>query len=259
MTLVILYSKGGLGDVGRHAVQAALENNENSEIRVLAQHPETLDEKNWNCGCPEEHVFTDEQRKHIQIHKVESWEKDDLSIRFQGATAVISCLGNRQLFIGDRVAAKGSEAVIAAMKANNVSRVVAMSSVGIGDDWPPMELNWSGKLLVFVFRTLGYRELHDLAHAEELYRSSDLDYLLVRPVGLGEDVKPVGKWWLQKQEQKDIVGFNMAKIDCARFMVEEALKPTLHKMAIVVGAEPPKEADEERNQQTKNQLKQASK
>jgi len=56
---------------------------------------------------------------------------------------------------------------------------------------------------------------------------------------LGEDVVPVGKWFLQKEKHKDSVGIDLAKLDCARFMVQEALNPTLHKEAVVVGSEPP--------------------
>ena len=36
----------------------------------------------------------------------------------------------------------------------------------------------------------------------------------------------------------DIVGGNMAKMDVARFMVDEAVNPTLHKTSQVVGAKP---------------------
>ena len=61
-------------------------------------------------------------------------------------------------------------------------------------------------------------------------------YLLVRPMGLGEDVIPRGEWRAQKEKHKDkSVGVNMAKLDCARFMVEEALNPTQSKTALVVG------------------------
>jgi hypothetical protein len=41
---------------------------------------------------------------------------------------------------------------------------------------------------------------------------------------------------IQKEKYKDTsLSVNMAKLDCARFMVEEALNPTRHKAAVVVG------------------------
>lgn len=57
---------------------------------------------------------------------------------------------------------------------------------------------------------------------------SSLDYLFVRPVGIGEEVEEAGKYYLQKPGER-AVGGNMAKIDVARFMVDEAVKPSLHK------------------------------
>ena len=69
--------------------------------------------------------------------------------------------------------------------------------------------------------------------------SNDIDYLFVRPVGISEDVVPENRWFLQKEKGVDPVGFNMAKMDVARFMVEEALNPTKHRMGVVIGSEPP--------------------
>ena len=74
-TLAILYSKGGLGDVGRHAILAALERDDVGAIKVFTQHPEMIQEydkkTNWNCGCPEKHVLTKEQLEKIEIIPVD--------------------------------------------------------------------------------------------------------------------------------------------------------------------------------------------
>ena len=66
MKLVVLFSKGGLGDVGRHAVRAALDRGDEIEhITVLSQHTASLNDENWNCGCESPHKFTDEEKKRI--------------------------------------------------------------------------------------------------------------------------------------------------------------------------------------------------
>lgn len=241
MKLVILYSKGGLGDVGRHAVQAALERpNDIQEIKVLSEHTETLEEDNWNCGCSTPHSFTDEERKRVAIIKIDSWEDESLLEHFEGAGAVISCLGNRQMTLGDRVGGEGSRMVVKAMNHHKVSRAVVMSSAGVGDDWPPVEFHWSGKVLKFIFLSCGKKDYKDLTEAEEAFQSSkDVDYLIVRPLGLGEDAVPQKKWLVQKEKYKDkSLDINLAKLDCAHFMLEEALTPTRHKTAIVVGGVP---------------------
>lgn len=236
--LAVLYSKGGLGDVGRHAILAALERKDVSYIKVLSEHPETLEEKNWNCGCPQDHEFTNEERDRIEIIPVKDWT--DITGHFEGVTAVVSCLGNRQPFLGDRSAKEGSKALVEAMNTHNISRVVAINSVGIGDDKPSLEYHWAGKVMDGLFSTICRRERNDLTKSEKCFRESDLDFLLIRPVGLGEDIVPVNEWFLQKVKFEDKVGINMAKLDVARFMVKEALEPTLHRTAVVIGNDPEK-------------------
>ena len=237
-TLVILFGKGGLSDVGRHAVLAALEQ-PNVEFKVLTQHPELLEESNWNCGCPGGHAdaFSEEDRKRFSVIPVKSWSDTTLSEHFQGATGVVSCLGNRQPFIGGWVAQEGNQAVIQGMKEHNVERAVALSSCGVEEDWPPLEFHPGGKILSFIFTVIGRKCFKDLTLMERAYRASSLDYLLVRPVGIGEDVVPNGTWVFQKKKYEDKIGLNMAKMDCARFMVKEALNPTMHKTAVLIGTE----------------------
>lgn len=101
-------------------------------------------------------------------------------------------------------------------------------------------------LLFVTFVRTAYK---DLARMEDAYRATDstaLDFLLVRPVGIGEDQLPVNKWKLQKEKYKDKeMGADMAKLDVARFMLQEALTPTRHREAVVIGpALQEKEADD---------------
>jgi uncharacterized protein YbjT (DUF2867 family) len=179
--IVILYGTGGLSDVGRHCVQAALEV-QGVECRVLTQHPKMLEESNWECGCLDSHHFTEEEKKRLDVIPVDSWDAEDLSSHFRGATAVISCLGNRQPFIGDWVAHEGNQAVIKGMTKNDVKRVVVLSSTGVEEDWPAIEWFWGGKILSAIFLTIGRTAFRDLTEMEKAYRASDTDFLIVRPV-----------------------------------------------------------------------------
>jgi hypothetical protein len=93
--LAILYGKGGLGDVGRHAILAVLERFDvASVIKVFSQHPESLEEENYmyKCRCLNPHNLTVEQRKRIDIIPVMNNWKDDLSAHFVGVTAVVSLM-----------------------------------------------------------------------------------------------------------------------------------------------------------------------
>jgi hypothetical protein len=238
--VAVLFGKGGLGDVGRHAVLAALERENVSTVKVLSQNIETLEEKNWKCGCPEDHEFTEEQRNRLELVSIkDNWK--DISMHLSGVDAVVSCLGTRQPFLGGRCATRGSKAVAHAMKNHGISRVVSITSMGLNEDYPSMEFHWAGKIMDGIFATVSRREANDLKGSEKVYRESDLDYLLVRPMGLAEDLAPSNEWFVQKQKHKDVVGTNISKMDCGRFMVEEALNPTRHRMAVVVGGDPEKD------------------
>ena len=104
---------------------------------------------------------------------------------------------------------------------------------------------------MFVIPGVARKAYQDLTMSENLFTkkssthddntAAEMDYLLVRPVGLGDEVVPVGTWQLQREKGVDQVGGNMAKMDCARFMVQEALNPTLHRTAVVIGSTVPSE------------------
>mmetsp|Transcript_22623 Transcript_22623/g.33074 ORF Transcript_22623/g.33074 Transcript_22623/m.33074 type:complete len:163 (+) Transcript_22623:262-750(+) len=135
------------------------------------------------------------------------------------------------------VAAAGNRQVIQAMKESNIERAVVISSVGIQEDWPPMEFFCLGKVLMSLFfKTNSKKAFQDLNEMEIAYKESELDYLFVRPCGLGEEARPVNEWALQTKKYHGKVGLDMAKMDCARYMVQEALNPTKHKTAVVIGS-----------------------
>lgn len=106
-----------------------------------------------------------------------------------------------------------------------------------------MEFHFGGKVMDVLFSTLSRREANDLVGSEKTYKESNVDYLLVRPVGLAEDAVPAGEWFVQKEKHVDLVATNIAKMDCGRFMVEEALHPTRHRTAVVVGGDPEKDKE----------------
>lgn len=143
--LCILYSSGGLGDVGRHATRAALDlgPEQVSKIKVLSTQPPEflLKQARWNCGCNVDHAaeFTPEELQRMDILQVNFDEIADLNAYLVDVDAVVSCLGNRQFFLGDRVASVGTRKLVDAMNFHEIKRGVFMSSMGIGDDWPPAE------------------------------------------------------------------------------------------------------------------------
>ena len=193
--------------------------------------------------------------------KIDTWkeEQPNLSQHFIGATGVVSCLGHRQpgwknkeLITRGLISYDGNKQVIKAMGEAKVDRVCVISSFAIGDGGTKAWPHWASKFMCLLFKTCQRHAGKDLLKMERSYEESNLDYLFVKPVGIGEEVQPDPDrhYYLQASGDKktrdnagkiypnDIVGGNMAKMDCARFMVDEVINPTLYRTSQVVGAKP---------------------
>lgn len=178
------------------------------------------------------------ERISVNVASSQPSELEKIHSNLGGVDAVISGLGNRQPFLGDRVGKVGTRNLISAMERANIGRLVMMSSMGVEDDYPPMEWRFEGKVMKYIFNTICRREYNDLTGAEKAIKSSKLNYLIVRPVGLGETVRPKGQYFIQKKKYDDVLGPNMAKMDCGCFILKEALEPTYEKKAVVIGTDP---------------------
>jgi putative NADH-flavin reductase len=106
-----------------------------------------------------------------------------------GHDAVISCLGIRRrhprnpwsrMLSPPDLTSRAAIAIVSAMRATGVERVLSISAAGVGDSRPDMSrwLRW-----VFDRSQIGvaYR---DLAVAETIFAASPLDWTCVRPVTL---------------------------------------------------------------------------
>ena len=241
----VLYSSGGTADVGRHAVRALLDVHP-GKVRVLTRDPKTLlEEQHWKSVCGPYTFTPQELKEKLEVRAVDfaTVDSSTLAGHLTGVSAVVSALGNRQPFYGDRVAARGTKTLMEAIgkSGNKVDRVVAVTSSGCNEDWPPMEFHWAGTIFKWMLRLLVRDGYYDLCQAENAITGSgfdNLDYLLVRPVGLGEERREKGEWFIQKKKYQDKLGPDISKMDCARFVVKEALEPTYHKTAVVIGSNP---------------------
>jgi hypothetical protein len=245
--LAVFFSKGAFGDCARHSILHALEDERVGKIRIYSSSPYLLDEKWWMCGCKQDHGA--ELKTSKNVDKIERIQIDPTdrkameSLDLTGTDAVISGLGNRQMFLGDRVAKKGTQHIIHLMNKYGIKRLIMMSSMGInskaGNDKPAMEWRKEGKFMGALFNTICIREYRDLLAAENsVHDSTDIDYVIIRPVGLGEKVPPTGLYYVQTKKFEDVVGANMAKSDVGKFMLDEVLQPSIHNRAIVLGSDP---------------------
>jgi len=248
MKLAIFISAGGIPDCARHAILVALKEPRIAKIKVFGSEDnlENLKRPKWNCSCPDDHgatMATPEavvkiEQIAIRIDDKKCSVADILEKELVGMDAVISGLGNRQPFLGDRVGKKGTVHLVAAMEKLKITRLVMTSSMGLNEDHPGMEWRFEGRIMDALFSTLCRRERDDLVGAENAVKQSSLDYLIVRPVGLGDECVPEGKYFVQKKKHDDMLGMNIAKLDAGQFMVDQVLEPTYSKKAVVLGSDP---------------------
>lgn len=233
----VFFSSGDLGDVGRHVVEALLELGV-ANIRVFSSQIELLEDRNWHCGCVGGHsVGTRENREKITLVRLDCTKETLLARHLQGLDAVISCLGHRTPFAGQNIAKTGTEHILKAIDQVKIPRFVLLSSVGIGNDWPPMEWSREGERLAGRFRTICWTQYQDLSGAELAVRkhATGLDFLIVRAVLLPETMPPSHRWTVQSEKFHDHPHEYLSKMDCARFLVQEVVQPTLNRCAVVLG------------------------
>lgn len=163
---------GATGNTGRKLLNMALERG--YSVRALVRDPACL-------------------ASHPNLEVVQGEVLDSASVQdaVDDVDAVLSCLGIRkadpsdpfsELLSPEDFTAQSAVIITEAMKHTGVSRLVAISSAGIGDSWslvaPNMQKVIEGSSVGKIFR--------DLNNLEKVLEQSGLDTLAVRPVVLVE-------------------------------------------------------------------------
>jgi putative NADH-flavin reductase len=247
-TVAVLYAtKGGMGDVGKFAVTLAqLEPSLSCNVRPIAMSVEDSSEgtdKGLEVDVEDpalkekiENLLATMSDTIVKIDIAKDSAEKEIGDALEGVDAVISCLGNRQPSM-ERWCALGTRKVVSAMKTKKIKRLVSLSSMGIGKDdfmrTTPLTVFWAALL-----RTLLRSARKDLYALEKVVVESDLDFVLVRPVGLTPSEPPQGSCdrLLSKPNKGGTsLKFMLSKSDAAAFMLEEALTPTIHSQEVTIG------------------------
>lgn len=243
--IAVFLSQGGLGDCGQHAVARALEDPSIS-VRAIAQHRGTIgrvDDEKWQP----QPFLTDEQLGDPRLQLLEipfategsAEVAQQLSQALRGVDAVIACPASRQpgKDLQRGTAAPGMRNIIAAMQAHGISRILYVSSIGI--DAPPFQWAWWSPLAgaMISATSKAWRGMKkDLGAGDAALRGSGLDYVIVRPMGLDAKEPVQGSWKLvDAADRKTPLAMGIAKADVGRFLLQEALQPTLHARDVLLG------------------------
>ena len=249
---IVFGSSGGMSDVGKFVAMHALKMNKtasaNLRVRLVVMSLEA--EEGTDKGFSPEVTDTEMQREVAQtlqaedrarvggIVKVDAGDHEAsvraLTREFEGVDAVIACVGNRQPSKARWLAA-ATQQITEAMETAGVTRLVQLSSMGVGDD--KLRLSFIKALWWTMLRTMLRSARADLEAAEEIVRATPCDYLLVRPMGLTPSEAPRGSWTILHEERGSL-GISIAKSDVAEFMLREALEPSFSRTAVTIGPGP---------------------
>ena len=271
MTLLIVYSSGDLGDVGRHCVALALKQPRIRQVKVVTDQPpqDLYDEQRYNkCRCPPHTHELLGFKDRLRVFPA-NLSHEEFSRHVQNVDAVISCLGNRLPFHPDsssHIAENATTRIVQALLDLDKTRqrIIMLSSVGIGNDWPPLEGLREGTFLQGLFRTICWEQYQDLSGAERAvirsWSSNQLDYVTVRCVLLPDECQPTGLFRAIDQPQgierqantdtdverrRDPCGRAgpdydqcIAKLDAALFLIQEVVRPSRHRQVVILGGRP---------------------
>ncbi|WP_432197116.1 NAD(P)-dependent oxidoreductase [Streptomyces sp. bgisy027] len=161
MKLLIL---GATGPTGRHVVDLALQSGDT--VTVLARRPEALHELAGR----------------VTVMAGNATSPDDVAKAMTGQDVVISALGRSTSVRADDLFTRAAAAVIGAAKQADVSRLVWLSSFGVGDTYRSASVAQKAMYRTFLRNIYANKEI-----SEKAIRSSGLDWTLVYPTMLTKD------------------------------------------------------------------------
>jgi uncharacterized protein YbjT (DUF2867 family) len=141
----------------------------------------------------------------------------------EGADAVVITVGGSSG--SDRNRAAVTTSIIAAMQAAGVRRLIAHSSLGVGD---------SMQLMPAPVRTVLGRALADHADQEAAVEASGLDWTIVRPGGL-TDGPQTGNYIAQTTAEGRPMKGRISRADVAAHIVAILDDPTTYSQALAMG------------------------
>ena len=160
-----------------------------------------------------------------------------------GADAVLSGLGPRSNADAG-IAARGTAAIVAAMQATHVRRIVVVSAAPVGTvpspgrPRPPKHDPGDGFFMRHLFshvaRTLFGKVYTDLAQMEDVLRDSGLDWTVVRPPRLSS--KPGTGHYRTAYGQNVRGGWIVPRADVAQLMLRVVGQPETIKQVIGVAS-----------------------
>ncbi|MFJ8535352.1 NAD(P)-dependent oxidoreductase [Streptomyces sp. NPDC093591] len=206
MKLLIL---GATGPTGRHVVDLAVEAGDT--VTVLARRPQALAEL----------------ADRVTVVAGDATSHGDVAKAMTGQDVVVSALGRSTSVRADDLFTRAAAAVVGAAKEQGVSRLVWLSSFGVGDTYRSASALQKVMYSTFLRNIYANKEL-----SERAIRSSGLDWTLVYPTMLTKG--PAKGSYLVGDRLPMKGNPTISRADVADFMYKAAHSPEwIHRDAVI--------------------------
>lgn len=202
---------GATGSTGRHVLDFALTSGDN--VTALARRPEALDDL----------------KGRVTVIAGDATSPGDLAGAMRGQDAVIAALGRRKSLRADDLFTRAAKAVVHAAGQTGVTRLVWMSSFGVGDTIRDASL--AQRIL---YRTLLRGLYRNKEASERIIRESGLDWTIVYPTAL-TDGPATGNY--RAADRIRMKGYpRISRADVADFLLKAARDDAwIRRHAVITG------------------------
>lgn len=153
-----------------------------------------------------------------------------LTNALHGADAVVSTLGTTFSRYPISLYSRFAETVIPAMTTHGIRRLVVTSSAAV-DPWTDPHWNWIERTIAHrVLAMIGKTLYDDMRRMETIVRASDLDWTIMRPLGLANIEPPT----MYAIAENHISGRQTARRDLAAAIADQLVRTDCHRQALAV-------------------------
>lgn len=187
---------GATGGTGLQVLEQALA--QGHRVRALVRNPAKLGARD---GLPDG----------LEVIEGDVLDPDAVERCVAGSDAVICVLGSHGG--AEPVEDRGTECILAAMQAAGVRRLIAVTSMGVGDSVEQVPAFFRAIMKLTLRRIMQAKE-----RQEQAIMATDLDWTIVRPGGLTDGPR-TGNY--RSGLDKDIRATRIARADVADFILRE--------------------------------------
>ncbi|KAA3618316.1 MAG: SDR family oxidoreductase [Calditrichaeota bacterium] len=203
MKLIVFGASGG---TGQFLVTQALK--QGHEVTAFVRNPQKLKQKGSK----------------LKVIQGDVLDTQTLEKAISGHDAVLCSIGLSKIFDKSNLRANGTKNIIEAMRKTKVKRLICQSTFGAGDSYNMLPFSYK----YLVFPLLLRRVLADHEVQEKYVRESKLDWTIVRPGSLTDDVETgiyfhgftAGTKVTAKISRADAANFMLKQLNDARYMLK---------------------------------------